>query len=92
MVKNINKANSGLAVYIGMSMQFRKSEHIFYYKPNISVDMKIVFKYQLLFQPYLCKGQCLGHLTLLWNPVIDLTVTTEECCPNLSTQGLKRDK
>lgn len=88
MVKNINKANSGLEVYIGISMQFRKSEHICYYKPNNSVDLK----YQLLFQPYLCKGQCLEQLTLLWDPGIDLTVTTEECCPNLSTQGLKRDK
>lgn len=62
MVKNINKANSGLEVYIGISMQFRKSEHICYYKPSISVDLEIVFKYQLLFQPYLCEGQCLERL------------------------------
>lgn len=49
MVKNINKANSGLEVYIGITMQFRKLEHICYYKPSISVDLKNSLQISVLF-------------------------------------------
>lgn len=61
-VKNINKANSPLKVSIGIPVQ---SDHV-YYKPSISVDLKIVFTCQLRFQPYLCEGQCLEDLTVPW--------------------------
>ena len=54
-VKNINHANSGLKVCIGISVPFRKSDSISY-NLSISVDLKIVVKYQLHFQPHLCEG------------------------------------